>query len=177
MEDQKNKRGRELSPEEHLRIIEVLAANEKTHREIAKEFGCSRSLVSKLNTKDMQDKVRRSVELEKNSPVKKKIHSNGYFPELESSLVLWMHDMEGRGIPVTENLIMTKAARIVEQMVKMIQASNSKLAARLKKFRASRGWLARFLTRHKFKHLKVCGEGRTASGGRKRKRVLILEIS
>jgi hypothetical protein len=67
-------------------------------------------------------------------------------PEMEDALYTWFLKQRSKHIPVSSEILRTKARYFYEEITGK------------KDFLASSGWLDKFKLRHGIRHLKICGE-------------------
>jgi transposase-like protein len=126
-----------------LRVIRFYESNGQSLNKTSKEFIVDRKTIrswiaSKSAIKGTNLKTRRTKVLPRKSPV--------VYPEMENELAAWLKALRSRGACVDGKQIQRKALEILKGN---------------ETFQASRGWLLRFLKRHKLSLRRITTKGRS----------------
>ena len=147
------KQRRNLSLEDKINIIkrketDVRLSDEK----LANELGVDRSTISGILRK--KEKLLRLHANAKNSDLKKLRIRVARFPSLEEALYKWFQSLRSRNVPVSQDILKTKAIEFYNRA--------KENGAQLPNFEASNGWLEKFQKRYNISSKCITGESESA---------------
>ena len=128
-----------------VEIIQPVQEKKLSQQEIATLFGCSQSAVSKI-VKTKETVMR---EAEENMVSTRKRKRRGKAEDVEAALYKWFVDARARDAPVTSAMLEEKANHLAAVL-------------RNRDFKATNGWLYRWILRNGIKFKKAHGEKKDA---------------
>jgi hypothetical protein len=117
-----------------------------TDQDIAKEFGCDRSTVTKILKQGKWEDLNES-----SYSAKAKSSKQAKYPQVEQALELWVGTLEQRKLTLTGDLLRQKALTFAEYF-----------GISAEEFKASNGWVTRFKARAGLRNVRLQGEAESA---------------
>ena len=145
------KKNKKLSLDQKIKIIKMKKEG-KRNCDIAREFEVGESTVRMVFKNSGQ--IEQAVKTYGGQVFDSRCHcTNTVIIQMERCLAHFLHDKEKKGVAVDRQYIKEQARLIYETCLKNVRNPPKK------PFKASNGWLLKFLERKGFKHVKMCGEG------------------
>ncbi|CAJ0760132.1 4145_t:CDS:1, partial [Entrophospora sp. SA101] len=138
MDNKKRKQRTPLTLEDKITIIRKKANTSISDETLAREYNVDRSTISNIIRK--KEDLLNVYSSAKTSELKKTRIQPGRFPVLEDALYKWFQGLCSQNIPVSQELLKTKALYFYNE------AKNR--GAQFPEFEASRGWLENFQNRY-----------------------------
>ncbi len=151
-----------ISNQDKLKVIQLVEAG-KTHEQAAQEYGVSRTTVTKLlQKKEMVTQRCQTTQLKK----RKVLDYHHHFSMIEEMLWQWHASVEinAPSLSITSAVLRSKALEFKDKVLEKHAADLPyETVEALQGFKASNGWLQRYLARTKTANVQKCGERGSAN--------------
>ena len=134
-----------LSLQDKMKILKAVEEKSGQHGakgRLAKEFGIANSTLSMI-IKD-KEKIIASFNQGTFEPGRKRLRTSAH-EDVEEALLIWFKDIRGRNVPVSGEILQTKASELASELGHT-------------DFQCSNGWLSHFKTCHGISQKRICGE-------------------
>lgn len=130
-----------LTFDQKLTILNLLKANDKTRKDIAKEFNCNVSTISRIVKEE--EKIK-EMALENGNTSRKRIR-RGNYDEIDQAVSMWFKQMRAKDAVISGPMIMEKA----KDFSKLLGIEN---------FEPNNGWLGRWKNKENVSFHRMHGE-------------------